>query len=157
MAELARKTTQFNLSLTRLNEAEIAMRIQTDARNAVAIGLSDRLSDSGVIAVLVGSLSDHKLILDEVAVSCRALGRQLEDALITRAVRLMAEGRPVETIVFNIAVGPRNSVARQWLQKFAGISLDESIGQMSIPLGSFSSERASLDMAESVVLPEEGT
>jgi predicted enzyme involved in methoxymalonyl-ACP biosynthesis len=133
------------------------MRIQTDARNAVAIGLSDRLSDSGVIAVLVGSLSDHKLILDEVAVSCRALGRQLEDALIARAVRLMAEGRPVETIVFNIAVGPRNSVARQWLQKFAGISLDESIGQMSIPLGSFSSKRASLDMAESVVFPEEGT
>ena len=93
VCDLVGKTNQFNLSLRRLNEAEIAQRLEEHTGNVIAIALSDRLSDSGVIAAVVGRCRDGVLQVEELSVSCRALGRRLEDGMLTRALRLMAEGR----------------------------------------------------------------
>ncbi|MFO1305816.1 MAG: HAD-IIIC family phosphatase [Burkholderiales bacterium] len=119
MAELARKTNQWNLALRRMSESEIAQSIAADPRNGVAFSLSDRLSDSGVVGALVGEVDGATLHVREASVSCRALGRSIEDVMLTWALRLMAEGRGVDRIRFDVVKGPRNGPARDWLARFS--------------------------------------
>jgi FkbH-like protein len=127
MAELICRTNQFNLTLRRMNEAEIARRIEERPSNVVAIRLADRLSDSGVVGVLVGSLEEDALRIEEICVSCRALGRRLEDSMLTRALLLLAGDEPPRRVVFDVRKGPRNVPARQWLAQYAKAELTDDI------------------------------
>ena len=126
--ELVRKTNQFNLSLQRLSEAELSGRIDRADAGIVTIRLSDRLSDSGLVGVVSGQVEGADLRVDVIAVSCRALGRRLEDTMLTQALRLLASDRPVARIVFAVEDGPRNKPARDWLASYVaecGERIDE--------------------------------
>jgi len=118
-ADLVSKTNQFNLSLRRMPEAQIARRLGQHRQNVVTIGLADRLSDSGIVGVVIGELVDDTLIIEELCISCRALGRRLEDDIVTQALLLMAEGRPPTALSFDVRDGPRNAPAREWLVRYA--------------------------------------
>ena len=135
LAELSTKTNQFNLSLRRMNEAQIAQRLDDRASNVVAIRLADRLSDSGIVGVLVGSRSDSALRVDELCVSCRALGRRLEDAMLTKALLVMAGDPAPDKVVFALSKGPRNEPARRWLASYAGTALDEEAAALEMSFG----------------------
>jgi FkbH-like protein len=132
VAELVAKTNQFNLSLSRMNEAQIAQRLDDRRSNVVAIELSDRLSDSGIIGAVIGSRHGETVRVEELCVSCRALGRHLEDAMLTRALLLLAGDRAPRTVVFDLRRGPRNAPARQWLARYANARVDEGIEQLEM-------------------------
>jgi FkbH-like protein len=125
LADLSAKTNQFNLSLRRLSEADIARRLGDDPSNVVAIRLEDRLSDSGLVGLLVGFRADGALHVDELCVSCRALGRRLEDAMLTAGLLAMAGERKPERVVFAPRTGPRNAPARRWLARYADVALSD--------------------------------
>ena len=126
VAELMQKTNQFNLSLRRMKESEIARRIEDRPSNVVAIRLVDRLSDSGIVGALVGSHAGDMLLVEEICVSCRALGRRLEDSMLTRALQLLAGDRSPQRVAFDVRKGPRNEPARQWLAQYAGSELTDA-------------------------------
>lgn len=132
-ADLVRKTNQFNLSLRRMSQTEIARRMEVHRGNVVAIGLADRLSDSGVVGVVIGSYREGVLEVEEIAVSCRALGRRLEDELITRALLLMAEAREVTSVSFKVAHGARNGPGRDWLEGYAGHAIEDGADTLAMP------------------------
>ena len=139
IAELSARTNQFNLSLRRIeNEAEIARRLDDHPSNVVAIRLADRLSDSGIVGVLVGFHSADALHVDELCVSCRALGRRLEDSMLTKALLVMAGNRLPEKIVFALRKGPRNAPARQWLARYAGAELGDGAAALEMPFSAVS-------------------
>lgn len=117
---LSQKTNQFNTALRRFSEAEVAMYLDSAGHVAVGVGLKDRLSDSGIVGALFGRFIDRTLVIDEVCISCRALGRQIEDVLVAEALRGMILSRPVETVVFATSAGPRNQPALHWLAGFTG-------------------------------------
>jgi len=134
MAELARKTNQWNLALRRTSEAEIAQRVAEHPANGVAFSLSDKLSDSGVIGALVGEVANGTLHVREAAVSCRALGRSIEDVMMTQALRLMAEGRDIQRVRFDVVQGPRNAPARNWLARYARAEIDEATSYVDVAM-----------------------
>ncbi|WP_323018061.1 HAD-IIIC family phosphatase [Castellaniella sp.] len=115
LAELCRKTNQFNLTLRRYNEADLAAFMARDDACAVAVLLSDRLSDSGTIAVLVAVRERDALVIEELCISCRALGRQLEDTIVLASLRGMRLFEGCRYVRFNFVEGPRNQPARDWL------------------------------------------
>jgi FkbH-like protein len=154
VAELVRKTNQFNLSLRRMNEAEIAERMEQHAGNVIAIALADRLSDSGIVGALVGRCHDGVLEVEEMAVSCRALGRRLEDGMLTQALRLMADGRAPARVAFDVSEGPRNGPARQWLAAYTGHDLAADARSVSMPFAAVDAKIVSDVVAVSVKLPE---
>ena len=120
LADLSGKTNQFNLSLRRFNAAELARRLDDPDGRTVAIRLSDRLSDSGIVAGLVGRIEGSRLHIEDLFVSCRALGRGIEDLMLCRALALMpADMSPPTDVVFDVATGPRNQPARDWLARYA--------------------------------------
>jgi FkbH-like protein len=133
MAELVLKTNQFNLSLRRMKEAEIARRLEELPSNVIAIRLVDRLSDSGIVGVLVGSHEGDSMHVEEICVSCRALGRGLEDRMLTQALLLLAGDRAPCRFTFDLHKGPRNGPARQWLAQYAQIDLVDATDRVDMP------------------------
>lgn len=111
MAEMSGKTNQFNLALARLTEADYAARLADPAGAVVTIELADRFSDSGVIGLLAARIRDGAITVDELLISCRAMGRRLEDSIVIGALQCLPPG-PVR---FAVTDGPRNQPARQWL------------------------------------------
>jgi FkbH-like protein len=140
LAELSAKTNQFNLSLRRMSEAEIARRLDDDPSNVVALHLEDRLSNSGIVGVLVGSRSADALHVDEVCVSCRALGRRLEDAMLTAALLAMAGKRKPARVIFAPRTGPRNAPARRWLEQYADVAASGSAKCVDVPFAAVSAK-----------------
>ena len=58
------------------------------------------------------------LVVEELCVSCRALGRGLDDALVTAALQVAAGEGGIDSVVFAHATGPRNGPARTWLARY---------------------------------------
>ncbi len=138
--ELSNKTNQFNLALKRLSEVEVARRLEAADCFNVTVSLKDRLSDSGVIAALLARREGDGIIVDELCISCRALGRQLEDLMVTEALRAIAEAAgSIRRVGFAFVEGPRNHPGRDWLKRYTGASLEKS-GEVWIV---WDSERAS--------------
>ena len=133
LAELCAKTNQFNLALRRMNDAEIARRLDDDPSSVVAVRLGDRLSDSGIVAAVIGRHRGSALHIDELCVSCRALGRRIEDSMLTRAFVVIAGNRSPTSVVFALQRGPRNAPAREWLARYASARLDDGATSLEIP------------------------
>jgi FkbH-like protein len=116
MAALTAKTNQFNTALRRTGPAELARWLADDDVRVVTASLADRLSDSGIVAVIAGRRDAGRVVVDEICISCRALGRGIEDVLLATAVgRLLADfGVGTAAVVYR--PGPRNEPARAWLE-----------------------------------------
>ena len=114
-AELARstqlinKTNQFNLTTRRYSEAEVQRIAEDPQALAVAIRLADKFGDNGLISVVLArpdsSVAEGELLIDSWLMSCRVLGRQVEQAVLdvlagtARAAcyrALIGEFRPTE-------------------------------------------------------------
>jgi FkbH-like protein len=99
------KTNQFNLTTRRHSRAQVQAMLDRPGSICLALRLRDRFGEQGIVALLVAipSENDRTLTVESFLVSCRALGRGVEDALwaamIDRARRqsvakLEAEYRP---------------------------------------------------------------
>jgi FkbH-like protein len=124
MAELSNKTNQFNTGFLRLSEADVAKRLADPACRTVCVGLRDRLSDSGIVGIFFFRREGTTLVADELVISCRALGRSIEHAMVTEAVRLVRRELPATHVRFRFQEGPRNAPAREFLTEYAGRPLE---------------------------------
>jgi FkbH-like protein len=118
--ELSMKTNQFNTTLSRMSERELAQRMADPDSRVISAALRDRLSDSGIVCGLICRRDGERLVVDELAVSCRALGRGVEAPLVLAALRRVVAELGSDTIVFPFKAGPRNDPARRWLAEFTG-------------------------------------
>jgi FkbH-like protein len=81
---LINKTNQFNLTTRRYNDEEYSA-IMNDA-NAFGLyfRLIDRFGDNGIVSVVIGrKQADCSVLLDTWLMSCRVLGREVEQAVLT--------------------------------------------------------------------------
>jgi len=115
LADLCNKTNQFNLALRRFNQAELAERMSSEDTCVTSVQLTDRFADSGVIAVVVAERNRERLVVEELCISCRALGRQLESTIILLALRDMPIFTGCREVAFRVQHGPRNTPALNWL------------------------------------------
>ncbi len=131
--EICVKTNQFNLALARLSEVQVGEYLEAAEHHVVHVRLADRLADSGSVAALFARRYGKALVVDELCISCRAMGRMLEDIIVTEAVAHVAERFGSDSVRFVHAVGPRNQPARRWLGAYAGFGIGESGGVVDLP------------------------
>jgi FkbH-like protein len=83
------KTNQFNLTTRRHSRAQVQAMLELPGSIALALRLRDKFGDQGIIAVLlaVRSGDGSTLVIDSFLISCRALGRGVEDALWAAMLR----------------------------------------------------------------------
>ena len=129
--ELSQKTNQFNLNLGRLDEVKVHDYLNKPGHFAVTVGLSDRMTDSGVVAAMFGRIDHDEILVEEWVISCRALGRELEDLMAASA--LSALTKQAKIAWFYYRTGPRNAPAREWLARLAGSALDDD-GMAPVPI-----------------------
>jgi len=132
LAELSIKTNQFNLALRRFSELDVERYLTARDRCVVHVRLADRLSDSGSVAALFAARDGDSLVVEELCISCRALGRRLEDLMVAEALRRAVEFLGCAQVAFDYAEGPRNGPARRWLEAYAGRPLPNPAGQLRL-------------------------
>jgi len=96
IVQLINKTNQFNLRTQRYGEAEVRAVIDDPQAFGLQLRLTDRFGDNGIIAIVIGKLQGSgDLLIDTWLMSCRVLGRQVEQATLNlmaqEALRLGAK------------------------------------------------------------------
>jgi FkbH-like protein len=82
IAQLINKSNQFNLTTRRYTEAEVAA-LQDDASAfTLQLRLQDTFGDNGMISVLICRREGDDWDIDTWLMSCRVLGRQVEQAVL---------------------------------------------------------------------------
>jgi len=127
LAELSMKTNQFNLAFKRWGATALRDYLSLADSSIASVQLSDRLSDSGVIALLCARRRAQVLHVEELCISCRALGRRLEHSIVMLALRGMPAFQGCTRVLFDVALAPRNQPALQWLQ--TALARTEPVGQ----------------------------
>jgi FkbH-like protein len=92
IVQLINKTNQFNLTTRRRGDAEVRALLAAGAYSQ-AMRAGDRFGDSGLTGVLIAVPEGDGLRVDTWLMSCRVLGRRLEEAMFAALVRYATENR----------------------------------------------------------------
>lgn len=126
LAQLTQKTNQFNLTTQRLTTAEIHALITSQNHAVVACDYADRFGDEGTVGLAIVDLDDGSLM--NLLLSCRVLGRGVEDALLAEVERwLVTQGKTALSGQF--VPTARNAVASSFLAQ-AGFRLTDKEGTL---------------------------
>lgn len=125
ISELANKTNQFIFNYKRYSQQEIENIYESDDYMIVSISLQDCLSDSGLIAVCVGKKTDDYISLEECFMSCRALGRGIDDVIIMGAIKLLTERLGVQKVKVLFKEGERNTPAKNYIDSYLREYVDD--------------------------------
>lgn len=88
VVQLINKTNQFNLTTKRYTVEEVQEVIDSPDSFGLHLRLVDRFGDNGIIAVVIGRMQpDRRVALDTWLMSCRVLGRKVEEATLEVVVR----------------------------------------------------------------------
>ncbi|MFZ5988789.1 MAG: HAD-IIIC family phosphatase [Bacillota bacterium] len=82
VAQLTHRTNQFNMSTIRRTEEDIESLMHMDNVRLWAIDVSDRFGDYGLVGLVIAKEEGKKLFIDTFLLSCRVLGRCVEDAIL---------------------------------------------------------------------------
>jgi FkbH-like protein len=96
IVQLINKTNQFNLTTRRYTENEVIEVMGTPGALTLQLRLLDHFGDNGIIGIVIGKPEPGEALrLDTWLMSCRVLGRQVEEATMNlvadQAIRLGAK------------------------------------------------------------------
>ncbi|HEX4492952.1 MAG TPA: HAD-IIIC family phosphatase [Acidimicrobiia bacterium] len=88
-AQLLAKTNQFNVTTRRHDEAALQAMLARDGAIALWMRVADRYGDNGLVALAIAlpSPASDAYVLDSFLMSCRVLGRSVENALLWSVAR----------------------------------------------------------------------
>lgn len=82
IAQLTQKTNQFNLTTKRYSSTQIKQFASNKEMLVLAVSSKDIIGDMGLIGVIIAKIVDKSLIIDTFLMSCRVLGRGIEEAAL---------------------------------------------------------------------------
>jgi FkbH-like protein len=107
IAQLTQKTNQFNLTTRRYSDADIKAFAGSDRSDVIYARMKDTFGDSGIIGVCILKYVGNTAVIDTFLLSCRVLGRGVEDALVVQVLRL-AKKRGCERAIGEFYASRRN-------------------------------------------------
>ena len=85
--EMSNKTNQFNSNYQRIKMNKLKSLYKNQRFKIITFSVSDKYSDSGIIASLIVEKLKETYIIIEFLISCRALGRGLEYIFINQIIK----------------------------------------------------------------------
>ncbi|WP_084600916.1 HAD-IIIC family phosphatase [Novosphingobium acidiphilum] len=131
IAQLVNKSNQFNLTTRRYSEGAIAAIEAEPATYTQQTRLSDQFGNFGVIGVIIARLDTAgDWMIDTWLMSCRVLGRRVENAMLAELVR-QARARGIARIHAQYLPTAKNGMVRDHYDKlgFARTAQDQDGAQ----------------------------
>ena len=118
IVQLINKTNQFNLTTRRHDEGEVQAIMAEPGSVTLQLRLLDRFGDNGIIGIVIGRMEDagSDMVVDTWLMSCRVLGRQVEQAslnLLAEQARLAGAKR----LIGQYRPTPKNDMVREHFPK----------------------------------------
>ena len=82
VAQLCAKTNQFNVTTKRYLLGDLEAMLASPAHEVGCVSVADRFGDLGLVAVFILAALDDQLHVDTLLMSCRAMGRGVETAIL---------------------------------------------------------------------------
>ncbi len=116
IAQLTQKTNQFNLTTKRYSEDDIKNFAENDNSDVICLRLKDRFGDSGIVGVCILKYENEVSFFDTFLLSCRVLGRGVEDVFLNEALKLAVK-HDCEIAVGEYIATAKNSQVRDFYSK----------------------------------------
>jgi FkbH-like protein len=123
VSQLTQRTTQFNMSGALYTEAALGTWLTESGRECWTVRVRDAFGDYGLVGALLFEPVDGAFRVSTFLLSCRALGRHVEDQMVAR-LREYAPERGIERLVIPVVPTVRNRPAREFLNRLCGAPVD---------------------------------
>jgi FkbH-like protein len=111
--QLLARTNQFNLTTRRHTEADLR-RMQASSRHTLlTVGLRDRFGDQGLVGLAILERDGDDAVIESLVLSCRVLGRGVEQALLAR-LEAEARAQGATRLIGRLRKTPKNLPARDY-------------------------------------------
>jgi len=115
VAELTRRTNQFNLTTIRRSEAEIQELVSSPGWEAWVVQVQDRFGDYGIVGLLLFEIGSDAIATDSFLLSCRVLGRGVEYQMLAK-LGAIARERGLSWVEVYYRPTAKNQPARDFLE-----------------------------------------
>jgi FkbH-like protein len=138
VSQLVNKSNQFNLTTHRYTEAEVAAAEADPRWFLMQVRLADRFGDHGLIAVLIAEKRAREWEIDTWLMSCRVLGRQVQEATLGYLVEA-ARAEGAERLIGRYIPSAKNAMVAQHYAKLGFAPAGELDGatMWELELGSY--------------------
>jgi len=111
IAQLTQKTNQFNMTTRRYSEQETECFAAGDRHMVVSAKVEDKFGDNGLTGLAIVEKGKDQWRVDSFLMSCRIIGRGVEDAIIAYVVE-EAKKEEAKSLVGEIIPSKKNAPAR---------------------------------------------
>ncbi len=84
LVQLVNKTNQFNLTTLRFSLEEMQRIVANASQKVYLYRVEDCFGDYGIVSAVIVNLTGDAPLIEEWVMSCRVMGKQVEDALLAR-------------------------------------------------------------------------
>jgi len=130
--QLLNKTNQMNLSTRRLTDQELQVWQQQNGRKLWAFRVKDKFGDSGLVGILSLELEPDFARIVDFVLSCRVMGRNVEQAMIAFATQHCSGLGSREVRADYLPTAKNNPCFKFWMS--SGFFYDEKKNRFTWPL-----------------------
>lgn len=125
--QLMQKTNQFNMMTRRLSEGDLAGLASSSRSAVVRLRAKDKISDLGLVGVAILEFGPDGAEVSDLLMSCRALGRGIEFAFMSRVVSVAFDAG-AQSITGRFRRTSKNALCDGFYEKagFSIVSRDEA-------------------------------
>jgi FkbH-like protein len=115
-AQLLNKTNQMNLSTRRMSEADFHAWARAEDRRVWTFRVSDKFGDSGLTGILSLELAGTRAKIIDFVLSCRVIGRKIEETMLFVAIEC-ARSAGVREVGVTYCQTPKNKPCYAFFQR----------------------------------------
>ncbi len=120
LSQLTEKTNQFNIHKRPLTEEDVRSYMRSDTHDIYHMRAIDRFGDYGIIAFALVSKKASVWHIESLLMSCRIIGRGVEDALL-HVLGTTAARHGANSLTIDFVKSEKNAPAEQFVQRhFSG-------------------------------------
>jgi FkbH-like protein len=116
IAQLSQKTNQFNLTTERLSESNFHSILNNPLKKVLYLRARDKIAELGIVGIAILTFNKDHIFIDNLVLSCRALGRGIEIAFLSE-IKRFAEQSGHQKIVSRFIESPKNAQVSDYYAK----------------------------------------
>ena len=118
LEQLTHRTNQFNFTTRRRTAQDLQSSLENGA-HVLRVRVSDRFGDYGLVGAMIAQIAGTSLLVDNLMLSCRVLGRGVEHAMVSRLGHIAAQ-LGLQDVSLPYITTARNVPAAAFAESIAG-------------------------------------